>query len=82
MTFDNCFPAEDSVYYTNRKLKSCTHLLGDLVKKQGQSQSDHPNTSVGDPAAPQPVSHIEGEGGLLLSVQAPLDEGVLMLQGC
>lgn len=60
-----------------------THLLGDLVKNQGQSESDDPDSSVGDPsAASQPLSQIVAERCLLLEAHAPLQEGVLMSQGC
>lgn len=48
------------------------HLLGHLVKKHGQSQSDHPNSPVGDPAATQLLRQAEAKGGLLLPAHAPL----------
>lgn len=60
-----------------------TYLLGNLVKNQGQSESDDPNSSVGDPpAASQPLSQVVAECRLLLAAHAPLQEAVLMLQGC
>lgn len=74
MTPENCIvsflnPAE----YLLIKLKRFTHLLGNLVKKQGQSQSNNPNSSVGDPAAAsQLFSQAEAESRLLLPAHAPL----------
>lgn len=62
-----------------------THLLGNLVKEQGQSESDDPDSSVGDPpAASQPLTQAVAERRLLLllAAQAPPQEGVVVLQGC
>lgn len=60
-----------------------THLFGNQVKNQGQSESDDPNSSVGDPPrASQPLCQVVAERRLLLAAHAPPQEAVLMLQGC
>lgn len=55
------------------KPKMYTHLLGNLVKKHGQSQSNNPYSSIGDPFAPSQLSsQAEPECRLLFPAHAPL----------
>lgn len=58
-----------------------TYLLGNLVKKQRQSQSNHPDPSTGDPGtASQLSAQVEAECGLQLPAHAASRGGVLVLQ--